>query len=71
MCVVISSRPMLYQNTKAGVLPASVCPYSMFAERLSVSGVAPDQSVTDMMQRPLAPAVTFMAFGHSNDIFNS
>ena len=47
---------MLYQNTKAGVLPASVCPYYLFAERLSVSGVAPDRSVTDMMPRLLAPA---------------
>ena len=47
---------MLYQNTKAGVLPASVCPYYLFAERLSVFGVAPNQSVTDMMPRLFTPA---------------
>lgn len=63
MCVVISSRPMLYQNTKAGVLPASVCPYYLFAERLSVFGVAPNQSVTDMMPGFASAEVTPVPFG--------
>ena len=57
MCVVISSRPMLYQNTKAGVLPASVCPYIFIMQKdLPVSGVAPDRSVTDITPRLFTPA---------------
>ena len=47
---------MLYQNTKAGVLPASVCPYYFIAKRLSAFGVAPNRSVTDIMPRLITPA---------------
>lgn len=56
MCVVISSRPMLYQTQKRVSYPPLCVLIFLLQKDASAFGVAPNQSVTDIMPRFVAPA---------------
>ena len=61
MCVVISSRPMLYQTQKrVSYPPLCVLIILSLCRKASAFGVAPNRSVTDIMPRLVTPAEVTM-----------